>query len=236
MSVYRPSSRLRARPKPKLKIGKSERTRAEILDAAFKFLWSRPFREMTVNALMASTRLSRPTFYQHFKDLYHLMESLLATLEREVLERGTAWMTGTGDPVALLDESLDGLVSVCYRRGPFLRAVADAATSDARLEESWNGFLDRFDHAVCERIRQDQELGLIEKFDPLPVAIAINRMDAYTFIQAFGRRPRRNPEPVRQAMKRLWMSALYGSEYVGKRGSKLVRKSTEPDAVPPSND
>ena len=35
---------------------KSDRTRAAILDAAFNFIWSRPFREMTVSDLIYRPR------------------------------------------------------------------------------------------------------------------------------------------------------------------------------------
>ena len=63
------------------KIGKSERTRAAILDAALEFIWTHPFRDMTVNALMAPTGLSRSAFYQYFNDLHDLMETLLGMLK-----------------------------------------------------------------------------------------------------------------------------------------------------------
>jgi AcrR family transcriptional regulator len=55
--IKRSLSRPRVTPQPIPKIGKSERTRAAILDAALEFIWSHPFRDMTVNALMASTGL-----------------------------------------------------------------------------------------------------------------------------------------------------------------------------------
>jgi hypothetical protein len=59
MSLSRTAKRLTAIPEPRPKIGRSEGTRAEILDAAFEFLWSRPFREMTVNSLMQATSITR---------------------------------------------------------------------------------------------------------------------------------------------------------------------------------
>ena len=79
---------------------KSERTKAEIVEAAFEFLWSRPFREMTVNTLMANTSVSRPAFYQYFQDVHELMETLLVTLEQEILVGAEPWFTGAGDPGA----------------------------------------------------------------------------------------------------------------------------------------
>jgi len=196
---------------------KSDRSRSEILDAAFNFLWSHPFREMTVNGLMSATGLSRPAFYQYFRDLYELMDTLLDGLRDEILEGARPWFQGSGDPVELLEESLAALVRVCYRRGPLLRAVSDAATTDARLEKSWQAFLDGFDTAVSERIAADQQLGLITAFDPLPVARAFNRMDAYLFIDAFGERPRKRPEPVLAAIRHIWIGVLYRDSSKGKR-------------------
>jgi AcrR family transcriptional regulator len=125
------------------KIGKSARTRATILNAALDFIWSHPFRDMTVNSLMASTGLSRSAFYQYCKDLHDLMESLLDML--------------------------------------------------------------------------------IPDFDAYPVAEALNRLDVLTLLDAFGQRPRRKPEPVYEALERIWISTLYGSKRLGKGASDLVR-------------
>jgi AcrR family transcriptional regulator len=198
-------------------------TREEILEAAQEFLWTRPFREMTIRSLMAETTVSRPAFYQYFEDVHELMETLLGTLGDEIIGVAEPWLVGTGDPVSLLHESLDGLVRVCYRRGPILRASSDAATSDSRMEVAWTGFLQGFDDVVASRIEADQAEGLIPSFDAQPMAFALNRLDAYTFIDAFGTRPRRRPGPVRDAIARLWISALYSQRWLDARASDLIR-------------
>jgi len=95
-----------------------------ILDAALEFLWSNPFREMTVRSVMESTNLSRSAFYRHFHDLHLVMESLLLDLEQEILEVAAPWLARTGPPLDLLQESLSGL---------FVCAIS-AARSSAR---SW---------------------------------------------------------------------------------------------------
>ena len=220
----RPSSPLHVSPQPARRIVKSDRTRAAILNAALDFLWSRPFRETTVNSLMAPTGVSRSAFYQYFNGMHELMETLLDMLQQEIFDVAEPWLAGVGDPVALIQETLAGLVRVCYQRGPFLRAINDAATSDKRLEEAWRQFLRGFDDAASARIEGDQKQGLIPKFDARPVAYALNRLDAYTFVQAFGQRPRSRPEPVQEALARVWISTLYGAEWVGKRASNLIRK------------
>ena len=224
VSHSRATKRLVAEPEPIPRIGRSERTRAEILDAAFEFLWSRPFRDITVNSLMATTSISRSAFYRYFDDIHGLMQALLARLESEILEGASPWLSENGDPVALLYESLAAEVRICYRHGPFIKAISDAAGTNAQLEDEWNWFLDRFDDAVSERIVADQELGLIEAFDPRPVATALNRVDAAMYVRAFGNRPRSRPEPVQDAITRVWISTLYGQQWATSRTSTLNRQ------------
>ena len=158
---------------------------------------------------MSITGVGRSAFYQYFKDLHELMETLLQDLEKTIFAAVDPWFNNEGDATALLQQSLTGLVQVCYERGPILRAVAEASTTDERLERAWANFLAEFDDAVSKQIEQHQAQGLISKFDARPVAVALNRMDASLFIHAFGRHPRNNPEPVREAITRIWISTLY---------------------------
>lgn len=224
MSVLNKSlSPLHVQPQPAPRIGKSERTRAAILNAALDFVWTHPFRDMTVTSLMASTGAGRSAFYQYFSDLHEVMEALLDILQGEIFVAAEPWIAGAGDPIALMQEALAGLVDVGYQRGPFLRAITDAASTDARLEKAWLQFLARFDDAATARIEADQEQGLIQDFEARPVAYALNRLDAYTLIQAFGQHPRKQPEPVREALARIWISTLFGAEWLGKESSDLVR-------------
>jgi hypothetical protein len=151
------------------------------------------------------------------------MQALLGMVGDEVFAATGSWFQGTGDPIALLNESLAGLVDVCYRLGPILRAADDAAATDERFEKAWTEFKKQFDDAVTARIEADQAQRLIPKFNARPVAIALNRLNAYTLIEAFGRQPRGKPEPVREALARIWIATLYGSEWQGKGASDLVR-------------
>jgi AcrR family transcriptional regulator len=218
------SSPLQLTPQSTTRIQKSEKTRTAILNAALDFIWSRPFREMTVNELMASTSVSRSAFYQYFNDLHEVMESLLKIVQEEILNVDEPWLMGVGDPVGLMRETLSGLVDVCYERGPFLRAFTDAAATDARIEEVWMGFLSSFDDAGTAVIEADQKQGLIPAFDAYPVMFALNRLNAYTLIHAFGQHPRKQKEPVLEALERTWISTLYGSEFLGINPTPLVRK------------
>jgi len=191
---------------------KSEKTRQAILDAAVDYLWTHPFRDLTVAELALRTGTSRAAFYQYFADLHDLMDVLLNEMGGDILDAAKPWFESEGDPAPLLRESLSALVKICYRRGPILRAVADAAASDEKLERSWAKFLASFDEVVAQRIAQQQEAGLIPQFPASPIAIALNRLDASLLIEKFGRRPRGNPEQVLEALVRIWISTLYGEQ------------------------
>ena len=223
------TDRPHAVPHPSAQMRKSDITRAEILDATLEFLWSHPFREMSVGTLMASTTHSRSAFYLYFHDMHELMETLLLDLEEAILSVAAPWFMGTGDVVPLLEESLAGLVRIGYERGPLLRAVADAAPTDERLDRAWSEMLGRFDDAVTARIEADQVQGLIPAFDARPIAVALNRLDAFTLIQEFGRRPRNRPEPVRDAIMRIWTATLYGVPSQESEGpdAPRIRRATE---------
>jgi AcrR family transcriptional regulator len=173
---------------------------------------------------MAETALSRSAFYQYFQDVHDLMRTLLAEVSDEVFGTTGTWFRDTGDPVLLLNESLAGLVEVCYRVGPILKASDAAAATGESFNEDWTKFKKKFDDSVTARIKADQAQGLIPMFDARPVANALNRLNAYTVIEAFGEKPRRKPAAVSGAMTRVWVSTLYGPQWLEKGTSTLLRK------------
>jgi AcrR family transcriptional regulator len=189
---------------------KSDKTRQEILDAALKYLWKHPYRDLTVNELMAITGSSRSAFYRYYEDLPSLMKHLLQGLKEELFTVTAAWFIREGDPISLLKESLGNMVSVCYQQGPILRAVSDAAPMNEGLEKAWTRFVQDFDDAVTQRIEHQQAAGLIKPFDARPVATALNNMNAELVRRHFGRRPRSNQKSVREAIIRVWVATLYG--------------------------
>jgi len=65
------------------------------------------------------------------------METLLQLLAEEIFALSNHWLEGVGDPVALMNETFEGLTRTCHRHGPFLRALSDAATTDERFEKDW---------------------------------------------------------------------------------------------------
>ena len=189
---------------------KSDKTRQAILDAALKYLWTHPYRDLTVNELMAIAGSSRSAFYRYYEDLPAMMEHLLNDFKEKIMAATSAWLTGEGDPISLLKDALGNMVEVSYQYGPILRAVLDAAPMNERLEKAWTHFANDFDDAVTHQIEYQQKAGLIKPFDARPVATALNRMDSEMVSHHFGRRPRTNQISVRDAIIRVWVATLYG--------------------------
>jgi AcrR family transcriptional regulator len=190
---------------------KSERTRQALLDAAEAFLWTHPFRDLSAAKLASLTGASRPTFYQYFSDIHDLMETLLEGIGADIFAAVRPWLESEGDPIPLLEESIDGLVRVCYERGPIVRAVSEASVTDERLESAWAGFLRQFDDAVSSRIEQHQAAGMVPRFAARPIAVGLNRLNASLLIAEFGREPRGDTDTVSAALKRIWGATLYGT-------------------------
>jgi len=189
---------------------KSDKTRQAILDAALDYLWTKPYRSLTVNELMSKAGSSRSVFYRYYDDLPTMMEHLLNEFKEKIMAATGAWLNGEGDPIPLLVESLDNLVEVSYQYGPILRAVLDAAPMNERLEKAWTHFAKDFDDAVTHQIEHQQAAGLIKPFDARPVATALNRMNSEMVSHHFGHSPRGSQTDVRDAIIRVWVATLYG--------------------------
>ncbi len=160
---------------------------------------------------MAGTSLSRPAFYQYFDDLHDLAESLLHEIESAMRQRANPWINGEGEPIAALRVALDGVIRSCIEHGPIIRAVAEAAPLDERLERAWSNFMKRWDDSVEARIKAQQREGLIAKtLDAKRTANALNALDAAVLISEFGRRPQGDPDATLDTLHNIWVGALYG--------------------------
>jgi AcrR family transcriptional regulator len=190
--------------------------RQEILDQAVEFLGDHAFRDMTVSRLMDQTSIGRSAFYAYFRDTAHLAEVLLGQVQTALEQAISPWVAGAGEPVAAMYESLRGEVDVCVQVGPIMRAVSDAAATNASLERLWNNFLEDFDRAVEQRLRAEQQAGRVGPLDTQATARAMNRLDAAYLIDSFGRRPQADPDRVHKVLATIWISTVYGREKLDK--------------------
>jgi AcrR family transcriptional regulator len=200
-SVSTPSGR-RARHDPR-------ETEREILDAAEQLLHERPFRELTVPAVMARTGLKRPAFYVHFRDRHDLALRVVARIREELLEVANRWFEG-GETAGDLRPALEGVTGVYVEHGPVLRALADASGSDATVEKAYRTLVQGFIDATARRIRAEQATGRIADIDPDETARALVWLNESYLREALGRAPVADPSTVVDVVERIWLATLYG--------------------------
>jgi TetR/AcrR family transcriptional regulator, ethionamide resistance regulator len=196
-----------------------EEAERAILAAARAFLEERPFREMTVEGVMVRTGLSRPAFYAYFRDRYEVVTRLLEGIGGLLFALDWRWLSGgeggDGGREVLVDALRAGSRTF-VEYGPVLRAIADAAGYDARVEEVYRyGLIERLVGAVASRISRDVEAGLSPSdLDPQETARALVLMTERYLLDVFGRperRPsRREREAVFATLEEIWVRTLYG--------------------------
>src|SRR5215212_949643 len=200
-----------------------EEAERAILAAARSFLEERPFREMTVEGLMDRTGLSRPAFYAYFRDRYDLVTRLVEGIGGLLFALDRRWLAGSADggreeASEVLIGALRGGSETFVRYGPVLRAIADAASQDPRVEEVYRfGLIERLIAAVAARIARDKEAGLSPgELDPEETAGALVLMTERYLLDAFGRPEgppsREKTSAVVEALVTVWVSTLYGPE------------------------
>jgi TetR/AcrR family transcriptional regulator, ethionamide resistance regulator len=201
-------------PRRRRRPEEAERT---ILAAAQAFLEERPFREMTVEGVMVRTGLSRPAFYAYFRDRYDLVTRLLEGVGGLLFALDWRWLSGeSGDGAReVLIDALRAGSQTFVEYGPVLRAIADAAGYDARVEQVYRyGLIERLVGAVAARISRDVKAGVSPAdLDPEETARALVLMTERYLLDAFGH-PERRPSgeesaAVFAALEGIWVRTLY---------------------------
>jgi AcrR family transcriptional regulator len=191
-----------------------EEAERAILAAARAFLEERPFREMTVEGIMVRTGLSRPAFYAYFRDRYEVVTRLLEGIGGLLFALDWRWLSG-GEREGLIDALRAGSQTF-VEYGPVLRAIADAAGYDARVEQVYRyGLIEHIVAAVASRISLDVKAGLSPAdLEPEEMARALVLMTERYLLDAFGRperRPsRRESAAVFRTLEGIWVRTLYG--------------------------
>jgi TetR/AcrR family transcriptional regulator, ethionamide resistance regulator len=184
---------------------------AEIIAAAEAFLRERPFRELTVDEVMRRTDLSRPSFYVYFRDRHHLVLRVVAHLEAELFTMSDRWFRGTGNGRETAREALDGIVEVFAEHGPVMRALADAAADDPRVEEAYGALVQRFVDATARHIEDEMAAGRVLQLNPRETATALVWMNERYLVESLGREPYSSPQTVADTLLTIWTRVLYGS-------------------------
>lgn len=187
----------------------SEETRREIVDAAERFLWDRPFREMTVAELMDPLPVGRSAFYVHFDDRYALASELLDMVERGMLEASEDTRSQGPSPERLRATVRD-VVEVWVRHGPVTRAISEAAAQDRKLEDLYRwGFLQRMIDRISKVVEQSQkDSGVVD--DASQIAALLAFMVERYLCDQLGRHPQADPDRLSRTLIHAFEAVIYG--------------------------
>ena len=170
---------------------------------------------------MVRTGLSRPAFYAYFRDRYDLVTRLLEGVGGLLVALDWRWLYGAADEDEAREVLVDALRAgsqTFVEYGPVLRAIADAAGQDERVEEVYRyGLIERLLKAVAGRISRDVEAGVSSAdLDPEETARALVLMTERYLLDTFGRPDRHasrgETEAVFRTLEEVWARTLYGRE------------------------
>ena len=186
-----------------------EETRAQVLAAAEAFLRERPFRELSVDELMARAGHARTVFYRHFDDLPDVAVRLLEGIGAELYEISRAWAASAGAEEADR-HALERIVDFFVRHGPLVRSIAEGASHDEAIERIYRGFIDMFVELTERSLTERIETGRIQAIDAHEVARALTWMNERYFLESFGHEPQTDPDRALNAVWTVWTRTLYG--------------------------
>lgn len=183
-----------------------EQTRREILAAADRLLRERPYRELSVDLVMAQTGLTRTAFYRHFDDVTDLVLRLFADVGRELYDVAAGWGAAAGEAYpAPARTGLAGIVDFFVRHGPLVRAIADAAATDDRIERAYRDSMEGFIELTAQAFDRLAQAGLLEVGDTRALARALNLMNEAYLLEEFGREPFGDPDVALATLETIWL-------------------------------
>jgi TetR/AcrR family transcriptional regulator, ethionamide resistance regulator len=185
-----------------------EQSRRQILAAADAILREASYRDLTIDAVMAETGLSRTVFYRHFADLPDLVLALMQDVGAPLLEHAEAMAAGPEDPERMR-AGLERIVAFWAEHGPLVWAVSHAAGHDEEIEALYEGLVERFVDLTEQGLRRAAERGAIKDVDPRPTAEALTAMNAHYLLRTFGRPPFGDQETAARTLWTIWNRTLY---------------------------
>jgi TetR/AcrR family transcriptional regulator, ethionamide resistance regulator len=186
-----------------------DNTRREILAATDRLLRERPYRELSVEVVMAQTGLTRTAFYRHFDDVTALVLRLLEDVGRELQRVAELWLEGAPrDFAGAAREGLRGTVAFFERHGQLVRAIAEAAATDEQVERGYRNLVERFIEMTAQGLDQLVTRGELEASDTRQLARALNLMNERYLLDQFGGEPRGNPEVALATLETVWLRVV----------------------------
>jgi len=142
---------------------------------------------------------------------FHLttIRGVIENIGSEVFATAGPWLEGEGNDPEELRRALRGTAGVFEIHGRVLRALADASTEDADVEQAYRGLVEGFVEASDLRIEREVAAGRSAVTDPARVAAALVWMTERLLSEKLGREPADDPDATAEALFTVWRAAIY---------------------------
>lgn len=158
---------------------------------------------------MSAAGLTRTLFYRHFDDLADLVVRLLEEASSDLYEQERGLVTARLDDPEQIRRALEPPVRVLSANGPLLRAVAEAASHDERIDRGYRDLVDRFEQLIETYLRDLVRRGRSRVADPAQTARALNLMNLAYLLDVFGTpEPKVSPDVALQTLTEIWVGAI----------------------------
>ena len=185
-----------------------EEARREILDAAEALLAERSAAEVTIQAIMARTTLSRKSFYVYFRDRADLFANLLTPLRADADAALARWRSAI-ESVEAGREALHSAAILYQQHGPLLRALAQAATHDPEAARVWQSAIDPVISVAAELIEATNRTGGNEPLEIEPTARALVTMNVHYLLDQLAGNPGADAAATAGTLATIWERTIY---------------------------
>jgi AcrR family transcriptional regulator len=181
---------------------------AAIYRSTETLLEDRPFRDLTVEDVMAETGMGRTAFYRYFPDLETVLLRRLAQVSVELDDASDRWLRPDAPEETGLADAALGLAEVFRSHAPLLQALADAATS-GELDRAWRATVEGFVGPATERIEVLCERGRCTVERPDQTARALVWMTERYLLESYREDREFDPKVASQTLSQIWHRSLF---------------------------
>src|SRR4051794_16611008 len=181
--------------------------RTAIVAAAEAALRERPFREVSVEDLMQAAGLARTQFYRHFDDLSDLVLTVTRGVFEDVLDHHERLVDIATLDAGTLRAAIAPAVEAFAEHGPLVRALSEAATHDAGVEQVFETAQRRY-VALTERLVLRAAAEGAPITDSAQTARLLHLANLGYLIDAFGGAPKVDASVALDTIVEVWSAVL----------------------------
>lgn len=184
------------------------------MQATRELLEAQRFADLSVAAILSASGAAKGSFYFYFASKEDLLAALVEDAVGAALDAAETWtdVDSNRDPVAALRDGTRAGARLWREHGAVLRAIVEAAGTNAALDEMWRTQMDRFTQVALRRLDGDAEAAAwLAGRDPVPIVTALTWLgERVYYLAATNTPPFTTERVVVDVLTDAWALELYG--------------------------